>query len=71
MSESAGKITTTDQDKGDNAVITYDLISEWGNVSMILSAAEGLLEWRFVSLCSQGSECLYVECLVQVFYWGR
>ena len=27
VSKSAGKVTATEQDRGDNAVITYDLIS--------------------------------------------
>ena len=37
-----GKITATDQDRGDNAVITYDLISDWGNEVFSLNPTTGI-----------------------------
>ena len=45
--ESAGKgvqvkLTATDLDRGDNAVITYDLISDWGNEVFSLNPTTGI-----------------------------
>lgn len=37
-----GKITATDEDGGDNAVITYDLISDWGNKVFSLNPSTGI-----------------------------
>ena len=37
-----GKITATDEDRGDNAVITYDLISDWGNEVFSLNPTTGI-----------------------------
>ena len=37
-----GKITATDEDRGDNAVITYDLISDWGNEVFSLNPSTGI-----------------------------
>ena len=37
-----GKLTATDLDRGDNAVITYDLISDWGNEVFSLNPTTGI-----------------------------
>ena len=37
-----GKVTAVDEDKGDNAVITYDLISDWGNEVFSLNPSSGI-----------------------------
>ena len=65
-----GKITATDEDRGDNAVITYDLISDWGNEVFSLNPTTGIFtltsdldfeteeHYRFVVSGSDHGDCL-------------
>ena len=37
-----GKVTATDADKGENADVTYSLLTEWGNEVFSLNPASGI-----------------------------